>query len=295
MEKPGTQEVQKTKKLDKLEVKQRLLTVKKLPSQPQVVREIIKLWRNPNVSMAEYERIISNDPGLTSEVLKIVNSPYYGLKSKVTNLRIALTMLGLVEIYRIVANVNFYKVFRSMFNRLSYDFSVFWKHSQMTANIAHYLANNFIPEHTAEAHLVGLLHDVGKLVMEQFFNDEWQELMLRLDQYKKENVAVEEEIYGLNHCEIGAILLIRWNIPKEIVIPVRYHHTPLEAPEHQKLALVSYFAEKIATYRMSEYDQHMIQEYFSEDKMWQTLSNKYPELNLLNSPEKLNEINLTPF
>ena len=281
--------------MDKLSVKQKLLSVKKLPAQPYIVRELIRLYRNPNVSMSQYEKIISQDPGLAAEVLRVVNSAYYGLNHRVSNLRIALTMLGLVEIYRIVANTSFYRVFHTMFDKISYDLNIFWKHCQATGNIAYYLASTVIPEKAAEAHLIGLLHDVGKLVMEQFFHEEWQELLSRLEQYKTENISLEEEIFGLNHSEIGATLLIRWNFPKEIVIPVRYHHDPLAATEYQQLVLISYFAERIATALMSASEQHIIREYFVEDGMWFKLSKEYPELNLLNDREKLRELKPTLF
>ncbi len=276
--------------MDKLQVKQKLLSVKQLPAQPHIVREIIKLWRNPNVSMSEYERIISRDPGLSAEVLKVVNSPFYGLTQRVSNLKIALTMLGLVEIYRIVANSSFYRVFRTMFYKVSYDLNLFWRHCQATANIAYYLATLYLPDKTAEAHIAGLLHDMGKLVMEQFFNEQWQELLLRFEQYKTDSIALEEEIFGLNHSEIGATLLVRWNFPKEIVIPVRYHHDPPATPDFEKLVLISYFAEKIATALLPMDEQHLIREFFIEDKMWLQLSREHPELNILGDKIKLAEL-----
>ncbi|NIV71460.1 MAG: HDOD domain-containing protein, partial [Calditrichae bacterium] len=112
--------------MDRLTVQKKLLTIKKLPIRPQIIQELIQLSQNSKVSMSEYVTVISKDPGLAGEILKVVNSSYYGLKNHISDLKMALSMLGLREIYRIAANSIFYKVFRTIFDKISYDLNLFW-------------------------------------------------------------------------------------------------------------------------------------------------------------------------
>jgi putative nucleotidyltransferase with HDIG domain len=267
--------------LSSVDAKKKLLSIKRLPASPRIVQEVISLWKDPNSSMREYEEAISKDPSLTAEVLKVVNSPYYGLQNRVTNLRVALSMLGLRETYRIVSNRGFYSVFRTLFSKSKLDWNLMWRHSQTTANVAHVLASKFFPSITSEAYVAGLLHDLGKLCMAQFFPEEWDELLNAFVWQKDEGLDLEEKIFGITHAEMGAVLLIRWNIPKEIVLPVRYHHDPFAVTDMQDLVNIVYFAEKISTYLLTPEQQAMINEYFVENEIWHKMCKQYGELNLL--------------
>ncbi len=273
--------------MDSLSAKKKLLSVKHLPTSPRIVQEVIKLWQNPKVSIRDYQAAISKDPGLTAEVLKVVNSPFYGLKNRVSNLQLALSMLGLKETYRLVTNSGFQKVFRTIFTDISYDLNLYWRHCQTTANTAYLLAGKFHPSMASEAFAAGLLHDVGKLVMEQFFHSEWQQLMRKMQITRDIDTDVEEEIFGMDHCEMGATLLVRWNLPREIILPVRYHHSPPDAPAEKELVLITYFAEQIATYLMSESDRNTIREFFREDALWFKMCHDYPEMNILEAEDFL--------
>lgn len=275
--------------MDSVAAKNRIFSIKKLPASPEIVQAVIRIGRNPNVSMSDYEQVISRDPGLAAEFLRVVNSPYYGLSQQVSNLRIALSMLGQRETYRIVANSGFYKVFRSIFKDVDFDLNIFWKHSQTTANAALWLARKHLPNYSSEAYIAGLLHDVGKLVMQQFFNEEYQRLLQLLQDPEADELKMEQQVFGLTHGEIGATLLIRWNIPKEIIIPVRYHHHPAAAPAHEELARIAYFAEKIATVLMSRTDQRRIREFFVEDALWRKMISDYPQFDVLGNEELLVE------
>ena len=267
--------------LNSVDAKKKLFSIKRLQASPKIVQEVIDLWKDPNTSMKEYQRVISKDPALTAEVMKVVNSPFYGLKNHVSNLRMALTMLGLRETYRIVSNRGFYKVFRTVFKDVKFNFNTFWQHCQTTANTAYALAGKFLPEQASEAYVAGLLHDVGRLTMAQFFPLEWEELMKGFIWQQDEGLDLEENIFGVTHAELGAVLLVRWNIPKEIVLPVRYHHDPFSATEQLELVHIVYYADKIATYLLSEVHRKEINEYFTENPIWLRMITKHPQMNLL--------------
>lgn len=279
-----------TSSMNQIDAKKRLLSIKRLPASPRIVQEVLNLWQDPETSMAEYERAISRDPGLVTEVLKVVNSPFYGMKNRVSNLKIALSMLGLRETYRIVANRGFYKVFRTVFSGVKMNLGLFWQHCQSMANTAHWLAEKHLPNQASEAYVAGLLLDVGRLAMGQFFPEEWEELEKEYEWQADEGLESEEKVFGLTHCEMGATLLVRWSLPREIVLPVRYHHNPLETPGEDQLVAIAYFAEKIATYFLTREEQKELHEYFVENEVYQEMRQKYPHLNMLADAQRINEI-----
>ncbi len=279
-----------TSSMNQIDAKKRLLSIKRLPASPQIVQEVLNLWKDPETPMAEYEEAIAKDPALVTEVLKVVNSPFYGMKNRVANLKIALSMLGLRETYRIVANRGFYKVFRTVFSGVKFNMGLFWQHCQAMANTAYWLAEKHLPGKSSEAYVAGLLLDIGRLAMAQFFPEEWEELEKEHLWQPNEGLEGEEKVFGLTHSELGATLLIRWSLPREIVLPVRYHHDPLATPAEEQLVAIAYFAEKIATYFLTREEQKEIYEYFIENDVYQEMCGKYPDMNMLGDREKVEEI-----
>lgn len=278
-----------TSSMNQIDAKKRLLSIKRLPASPQIVQEVLSLWKDPETPMAEYEQAIGKDPALVAEVLKVVNSPFYGMKNRVANLKIALSMLGLRETYRIVANRGFYKVFRTVFSGVKLNLGLFWQHCQAMANAAHWLAEKHLPDKSSEAYVAGLLLDVGRLAMAQFFPEEWEELVKEYLWQRDEGLEGEEKVFGLTHSEMGATLLVRWNLPREIVLSVRYHHDPLAAPAEELLVAIAYFAEKIATYFLVREEQMEIHEHFVENDIYLQMCQKYPGMNMLGDREKAEE------
>ncbi len=265
----------------RVEVQKKLVAMNSLPASSKIVQDVIGLWEDPNTPIIKYEKAIGKDPGLVAEVLRLVNSPYYGLKNQVTNLKLALSLLGLSETYRIVVNRGFYTTFRELFKNIDFDIDVFWHHSQVAANTARYLAEKFHPALSSEAYVAGLLHDVGKLAMARFFPDQWKELQLEFEWHEGEPQILEEKIFGMTHCDVAAVLLAHWHIPIDIIAPVRYHHGPLAAGSHQNLVNIVYFAEKTAIYLMSVREQKSVFEFFSEDETWFKMIEVHEEMNLV--------------
>lgn len=276
--------------MDVQEIKNELSRIEKLPSFPKILPEIIRLSREPLSGMKDYEKVISRDPALAAQVLKIANSPFYGLNRKVSNLRVALTMLGVDEIYRIVLNASFYKAFYAVFSNVSYDFNIFWKHCQLTANAADFFADKFYGQFQGEAYAAGLLHDVGKLVMEQYFQSQWEQVLISFNNNNEEFLSAEERIFGMTHADIGAILMKQWRLPDEIVMPIKYHHNPLLTPSHHILVNVVYFADKTSTACMDNPMENVTREYLKRDHIWERMVTRYPHFNFIEKEKVLSGI-----
>jgi len=273
--------------MDRFLLKHKIAEIKKLPSCPDLLPQVIQLSRLSNASMRDYEKIIRRDPSLVAQIFKIVNSPFYGMSHQISNLRVALTILGLTEVYRIVLNTSFYKSLQNSFDGLSYDFRIFWKHCEMVANAAQFFAEKFHRRQIGEAYAAGLLHDIGKLVMEQYFPDEWGEVLLEFTRNEGDFLDIETDVFGFNHAEVGSLLLEQWNIPDEIVIPVQFHHNPFGAIRNGELTNIVYFADKTAAALTEDFRDDVTHEGLDKDKLWYEMIARYPHFNILDSERML--------
>ncbi len=271
-------------------VEERLNKIYHLPFGADIFPEIFKLLNDPNKSMLHFEKIVKKDPALSSQVLKVINSPYYGLHKQVTNLRQALALLGLNELHRILLNVSYYNRFQKIFTSISYDLDLYWNHFETTAAAAQVLAEEYLPENSAEAYLIGLLHDSGKLLLDQFLPEEWHEVVKIFSDKKERILELERRVFGYTHSDIAAMLFERWNFPDIIYEPVKFHHYPLAAPNFSELTALVYVADRAAIL-MSEHQlsREVTQESGEPDENWKTITTMYPHLNILDDEKRLEE------
>ncbi|GAB4335928.1 MAG: HDOD domain-containing protein [Calditrichia bacterium] len=268
------------------EIKKKLKEIPGLPAAPTIIFKIYRLIQDPRSSLSDFERILQNDPALTAQILKIANSPYYGLPRRITNLRLALSLLGIEEIGRVVIGLILQKQLQKSFNTLSFDFNTYWQHSRQTGKLCELLAAELIPEQKMELFVCGLLHDLGKLILDRYFPDEWTEIMARYALTQDNMEAIEREIVGFDHTQIAAEFLDSWNLPDNIIEPIRCHHNPFTAEKHPKSALVLFAADRTAA-RLSSRNEvfESTQEIMEPDETWQQVISLFPQLNLLTDPD----------
>lgn len=282
-------EKQQGRLMDASTIQERIADIRKLPACPKIIPRALQLARNPYSSLADYERLISQDPALAAEILKSVNSPFYWLRNRIGNLKTALSLIGLDEIFRILLNASFHKALHNAFDRLSYNFELFWRHSQMTANLSALLADRFLPGKSGEAFLGGLLHDLGIPIIEQYFCEEWSDILLLCEEGQP-YLAAEREVMGLSHGDLAAELFRHWNIPEEISLPVRFHHQPLQAPAQQELCKIVFLADQTAATLIKDGHENVTQEPAERDAAWQQLLSAEQQYQCLEDQSFLDEI-----
>ncbi|RMF61850.1 MAG: HDOD domain-containing protein [Calditrichaeota bacterium] len=271
------------------EIINRLKSIQKLPACPKIIPQAIKLSQNPETPISAYEKLIAQDPALVAEVLRSVNSPFYGLRNKVSSLRLALSIIGLQEIFRIILNASFHKTFKKTFQKLSYNFDTFWAHSQYTANAAYILAKSFQPEAASEAYIAGLLHDIGLPILEEFFCEEWSDILFLCEEGMEFHQA-EVNVMGLSHSDLASLLLEHWKIPEAITIPVRYHHHPQKCKKYKEIVTMVYFADRLAINLMNSSQENVTQEQFEKDDLWFEMLERYPRYRVLENEDFINQI-----
>lgn len=219
--------------------------VAQLVSLPEVCYRVNEMLADPNVTSNQLGRVIRLDPALTARLLKIVNSALYGFRSRIDTVSQAVTIIGLEELRSLVlassANVVFNKISTELV-----DMDSFWHHSVYTGLVARNLASQCSLPGRETIFLTGLLHDVGQLVIYSQLPAEASQILAQRDTKEKSTCAIEREILGFDHTEVGADLLQLWDLPQSLWEPVRHHHTPTESRDFPRQTALLHIANAIA-------------------------------------------------
>lgn len=202
----------------------------------QALRELVNSEGSVSTQIAE---IIRRDPSLTARLLRMVNSVYYGLSNSVSNIEEAIFFLGLRQIRELAMATPVIEEMGSLQNRgrTPLPWKDLWAHSLGTAILTREIMRTMpvtIDDDTD--YLVGLLHNVGKVVMAHAFPEELEEICAAEFQSVAEVGQREAGLIGWDHARIGAIYLERHKMSDEIVMAVQYHNNPAAAPRHPMFA-----------------------------------------------------------
>jgi HD-like signal output (HDOD) protein len=198
-----------------------------IPSLPSLYIEISEELESEDASMEKISRIISHDVGMTTKILQLVNSAFFGLSQRINSLSIAIKLLGLNTIKSLVLSVQVFNQFTSKAVK-RFSLESLMEHSLNTGLIASAIAKATTRETqmAEDAFLGGMLHDLGKLILAHNLPQCYQ---LVLDTAKAGSIPfyqAERESYGVTHAEIGASLMLLWGMDDNIVEAVGLHHDP---------------------------------------------------------------------
>jgi putative nucleotidyltransferase with HDIG domain len=210
------------KHLDKVEV---------LPMSPILLSKLLPKLSDVDTNFDEVVEIIAFDPALTSKLLQICNSAYFGHKSEVNSVAEAVKQVGYQAVYLLVAMISGSSCFPHP-SPPGVDGSKLWRHSITTAFNAKFVAESAVVDSNL-LFTAGLLHDLGKVILGQE-QVPGAAAIFRAPS-DAASLAREEEIFDCTHAEVGAALLERWKLPTQIVIGVRHHHEPTAAPGFQRI------------------------------------------------------------
>lgn len=252
-------------------------TASDLPSFSPIVQKAIHLVNQPEPDMAALADILTSDPGITAKILRVVNSAYYGLSRQIVDLRLAISYLGLNEISKLVLSLAAQPL-------LSGEAGCsLWQHSLTCAIGAENLARRSGRIDPGQAFLAGLLHDIGKVLLLQYFPHAYQRARLMVASGISAPIS-EVIVFGVDHAEIGAWWMERWEMPAELVNAVRFHHVrelstkPLTRLVTLADALAHYFsgqdlgaahqAELFDVYRLNPLELDKLQAHINEKTGW---------------------------
>lgn len=221
---PTTIEVQAVKKQQL--TKKILQTVKDLPPMPQVILKAQEIMADSNSDVNKIARLIETEPSIATKVLKLSNSAYYGLSGKVTSIKHASVILGYKNLRQIISIASFSTFLGKRLPGYGFESDDFWKHCLAVALASKTIAEKKKANLENEAHAAGLIHDVGKVVLEPYVLKNKEKFDTFLENENETFVNAEKQIFGLDHAEFASEICKRWNIPQTITFSIKYHHSP---------------------------------------------------------------------
>ncbi len=193
-----------------------------LKTLPHVAIRVTQLVNSESANMKDFEGIIKLDPILVVRLLKLVNSPYFGLVNKVESISKAVVYIGMKNLRNLVA----IEAIRSLFKDDDSGFSrrQLWKHSATVAILSRMIAERIFGLAGEDEFLAGIIHDIGLIIEDQLVGQELREVARLYSAGDKIITTYEEGIIETNHCRVGGLLVVGWNMPEGIVEAIKKHH-----------------------------------------------------------------------
>jgi putative nucleotidyltransferase with HDIG domain len=209
-----------------------LKRIRDIPSLPEVVYKITDKLNKPGTPASEISNLIAFDPGLTTRIIRMVNSASLGLQKQVHTIQHAIMLLGFSNTRNLVLSASILRIFEGSMEL----HQALWKHSLMTAFASRLLYQHYEFNTDEDAFSAALLHNIGQMVLIMLFKEGYNDTIaeqvpeeLYGYQRQEQTLRVEKECFGITHTEVGAQLALQWKLPPTLTDVIHYHHTPQKA------------------------------------------------------------------
>jgi putative nucleotidyltransferase with HDIG domain len=209
-----------------MDILEKLSKITDLPTIPTSLVRILQIVRNPNAEFMDLVNAMETDQALVAKVLQVANSPLYGYRREVKDLDRAIALIGFNEVRNLAMGLTAFQTLHRRGGSVRFDRQLFWTHCYTTAFVARFIAKPLGFQGQDFAFVGGLLHDIGKVVLDSYFPNEFVEVIEALEQPPHTFYASEHRTLGNTHDEIGAYLLTQWDFPEDLIAAVIGHHTP---------------------------------------------------------------------
>ncbi|MFH0883802.1 MAG: response regulator [bacterium] len=219
--------------------------VTRLTPMPQIAAQVLAISEDPHSSASQLAEIVQKDPVITANVLKLVNSAYYGYRRSISNIQQAIVVLGFDEVRNVTVAASLSQGLNIEGSRL-FQGSDFWLHSLATATIAGAIAKRNPKVNADDAFIIGLLHDIGDVILDQHFHMFFEKILDDAEAGGENLSLVERRRLGVDHAEIGGVLARNWFLPVSIEKAILYHHEPWRADEWNHGVFLAHAANLLA-------------------------------------------------
>jgi putative nucleotidyltransferase with HDIG domain len=221
------------KKLDRIE---------DLPTLPMVAMEVNKMLLDYDTTINKLSDTIEKDQSMVSKILKLVNSAFFGLRGKISNIPHAIVVLGFNTIRNAVVSITIIDAFSTKEGLDGFNITDIWNHSLAVAVTSKYLAEKTGIHSADDCFVAGLLHDMGKIVLLHQFKDLFQKVWLAVKGNNLSFYEAEKRQIEIDHARIGGYLARKWQLPTALVDAIRYHHDVNPGLNGQQLLLIIHAA-----------------------------------------------------
>jgi putative nucleotidyltransferase with HDIG domain len=219
--------------------------VNNLPAFPAVAMKVLQLVSKDSDSVDAFSKVIESDPAVTVKVLRLVNSAAYGLRRRISSVKEAITYIGLSDLQRLTMQVALFEQILRPGKVMFFDRTFFWQHCLSVAGLSMALAEEIGYPKPDEAYIAGLLHDIGKIIMDGYGRISYGDFLNLIQNPDSLRIEEEKNIIGISHDDIGVFYCANWNIPDNLLFPIKLHHRRFEHldlsdDQHKLVAIVSF-------------------------------------------------------
>jgi putative nucleotidyltransferase with HDIG domain len=210
--------------------------VERMPAFPQGVTKVLELTARADCAPKDLVKVIEHDPVITMKILKLVNSAFYGLSRPINSINHGVVFVGINTIKNLALTIAAIGMLPTR-NAAGFDMNKFLMHSLGVAGISKRLAGILrVPDKDAADYFIaGLLHDFGKVALAQYKSLEFRQALELAADGGMTLAEAEQQVMGVDHAEIGALLAENWTLPMDLVQCIRYHHQPEVELENGKM------------------------------------------------------------
>ncbi|MCK5147507.1 HDOD domain-containing protein [bacterium] len=264
--------------------------IENLPTLPHIVVQLLDKMHEKNPKIEELADLIMTDQVLTTQMISLVNSAFWGLNREVTSIRESVVYLGLRQVENLIYSVSLTNTFEQdapLLKRVR-----FWEHSFGVALCSRLIAQRLRYPDEEMAYLAGLLHDIGEVILALYLHPVFKKVVEKVVDEKISFCAAEEAILGFNHTDVGSWLVSRWKLPPGLSAVISHHHNIQEATQDPLLVGMVRMADLICLYHKLDFgiaeSESVIPEILST---WQYLGGTFPKLQKIKMKPFLQEFN----
>lgn len=241
----------------------------KLPEVPSLVFELNEIIANPMSSAIDIAGVVNQSPSLAAMLLKIVNSAFYGFRSKIDSIPRAVMLIGSKEVSNLALGITIMETFKDIPKKVI-DVASFMEHNLACGIVARLLASHGNTAHSEQLFVSGMLHDIGRLVLCKYFPKMVTLTLADSLETKRPLLKSEIALLGITHMQIGKKLLKKWKLPYSLENNVNYHHNPSAAPDPELAAIVQMADIIVHGMGVGDSGEQIIPTF--DDRTWQRLN-----------------------
>lgn len=227
-------------------LKEYVQRIKNLPTIPMIAQEILGVVTKDMTSVSKLEKIVENDPAISAKILGLANSAFFGVSTPARTLNSAIMRVGFDNVKNIALGISLMTVLGNGRQGTSIDYKRIFNHSITVGFVARIIAKKLKMSTSEEILMNGLLHDIGFLVLNRFFPDNYLKV-LNIFEKGTPLLDAEKEVLDFTHADIGSWLAEQWKLPGNVIDSTLYHHSPSLAKKNVKQIAIIHLADFMAS------------------------------------------------
>ncbi|MGA1868640.1 MAG: HDOD domain-containing protein [bacterium] len=223
----------------------KVLRIRDLPTIPIVITKIIGVVQDEKSDAKDLVKIIENDLSLTSKILRIANSAYYGQRGQVSSIIKATVLLGFELVKNLSITISVINAFNDNIENCYFNLKKFWTHSIGVGVASQLIAKECEKKEMEMLFTLGIIHDLGKLIFISLSPEEYKKA---LDLVQEEGISIrqaEEKIFGIDHTIVGSWVSRKWNLPEIFTNIIKNHHKPIQNTNNATENAILYLANSL--------------------------------------------------